>query len=820
MFKGYINPTENKEANRQLPRLLVEGLLLGGTGMGVLALIFEIAADAFSVAAYQTLLAIHGAEGHHEIAIYAFIVLSILLFFGIVPAYKAGAYLRPNAGGSGPLVEAIGPPKMRWLSWIGTSLFFLDAVLTIIISSISAADVVMLIYPELAAYRILLAEIFAFFIMAVLVAMGPKRAVPIFLIGGGAFTLFTIVALTMVGTAALGNPEWAFLTEGIVGRLEANGVVEHVVRAQESAQAMGSVLFFQLFFRSMSSAMLGFSGYEVIPASGKHAARPKWKVINTALTIAAVFLIGTGVIQLYAARQWQIPATEGYSTLLIEYEIVAAQSLGNGVDPNLIEVTEADQLAAQEIYARHQAEQMNLGAHNEENDPLHGGNEASPDEAIGNLAQDIAVARTINQATEGTNGATFLFVAGVLLAIILLLAQGGGYVGGAAVAANAARLGRLPSHFSDDRIGIAVIWLVAAILIPIIREVVIVESYYAFGFVSAFVITSTTVFFVRPEILIERGIQPGSSEAKSLRFAGLRGMIASYFMLVVLVTQKFDALFAIAIAGGLITAYQYYVAHGGFNRTALHPDAPESALSPQHGTHHPHGGVSRAHDEARQRGVANAVTELVEAGEIAKFNIAPHRIHKLICYLYDVDPTLFESHDDHGHIEEPSVELEESYQEAYNQKQVYLQEIEHYSHVGIFMFVHNYHFNWVDPEHGRDEQTVLQSMLDILFANTDHDAIWEEYQTFEHAYIPEPIWQFSRQRYLWAKDQWPNLSDRITTIWTLQDFGLLPLDVDVETVISVAGGRQYKRVRITKESDDVRVEKHTLDDRNDDPADS
>ncbi|MBK7175850.1 MAG: hypothetical protein IPH82_01415 [Chloroflexi bacterium] len=76
--------------------MMVEGLLLGGAGLGVLALIFEIAADAFSVAAYQTLLAIHGAQGHHEIAIAAFILLSVLLFLGIVPAYKAGAYLRPT----------------------------------------------------------------------------------------------------------------------------------------------------------------------------------------------------------------------------------------------------------------------------------------------------------------------------------------------------------------------------------------------------------------------------------------------------------------------------------------------------------------------------------------------------------------------------------------------------------------------------------------------------------------------------------------------------------------------------------------------------
>ncbi|MEO1166280.1 MAG: hypothetical protein AAFV98_21060 [Chloroflexota bacterium] len=289
VLKSYIDPAENEAANKALPRLMGEGLLLGGSGLGVLALIFEIAADAFSVAAYQTLLAIHGAEGHHDIAIYAFIVLSVLLFFGIVPAYKAGAYLRPNAGGSGPLVEAIGPPQMRWLSWIGTSLFFLDAVLTIIISSISAADVTMLIYPELAEYRIVLAEIYAFTIMVVLVSLGPKRAVPLFLIGGGAFTIFTLGALTLVGTTAIANPEWAFLTEGIVAKLQSQGVVEHVERVREGAGAMTMATFFSLFLRSMSSAMLGFSGYEVIPASGKHAARPKWKVINTALTLAAVF---------------------------------------------------------------------------------------------------------------------------------------------------------------------------------------------------------------------------------------------------------------------------------------------------------------------------------------------------------------------------------------------------------------------------------------------------------------------------------------------------------------------------------------------------
>ncbi len=62
VLRSYIDPAENREASRKLPRLMVEGLLLGGTGLGVLALIFEIAADAFSVAAYQTLLAIHGRQ--------------------------------------------------------------------------------------------------------------------------------------------------------------------------------------------------------------------------------------------------------------------------------------------------------------------------------------------------------------------------------------------------------------------------------------------------------------------------------------------------------------------------------------------------------------------------------------------------------------------------------------------------------------------------------------------------------------------------------------------------------------------------------------
>lgn len=781
MLRSYINPEENRDANKKLPRLMVEGLLLGGSGLGVLALIFEIAADAFSVAAYQTLLAIHGADGYHQIAILAFIVLSVLLFLGIVPAYKAGAYLRPNAGGSGPLVEAIGPPRMRWLSWIGTSLFFIDAVLTIIISSISAADVTMLIFPELVEYRIVLAELFAFFIMAVLVALGPKRAVPLFLIGGGAFTIFTIGALTLVGITAAGNPEWAILSEGIVSRLEVTGVAEHVVRAQQDIRAIGTVVFFQLFLRSMSSAMLGFSGYEVIPASGKHAAQPKWKVINTSLTLAAVFLIGTGVVQLYAAQQWNIPATEGYSTLLIEYEIVAAQTLGNGVDTSLAVVTEEDILLAEGLYERlaEEGEEIRL----------------PEGEFVAETAEGLAIGRLIVEGTSGTFGENFLFIAGALLAIILLLAQGGGYVGGAAVAANAARLGRLPTFFENDRIGIAVIWGVSAILIPIIREVVVVESYYAFGFVSAFVITSTTVFFVRNEAMIARGIDPGSAEAKSLRFAGLRGMIASYFMLVVLVTQKTEALVAIAIFGTLITLFQIFIANGGLRRKETAVTIPY--FEPGTRRRNYDKGVERAHDYARQRGVVDAVNHLLSTEAFNKFNVGPQRIQKLVCYLYNIDHHLFEEHGHHQErIEEPSMDLEKTYADSYNQMDEIFANIEHYSHVGIFTFVHNYHLNWVDPEHGRDKKLVQQAMLDILFPMTEHDAIWKEFSAFKPQQLPEPIWQFSRMRYHWAKDQWPNLSDRITTIWTLQDFGLIPKDIDVKTVVTVAEGKRHKLVKI------------------------
>ncbi|MEL7433873.1 MAG: hypothetical protein AAFN11_07990, partial [Chloroflexota bacterium] len=705
------------------------------------------------------------------------------------------------------LVEAIGPPQMRWLSWIGTSLFFLDAVLTIIISSISAADVTMLIYPELAEYRIVLAEIYAFTIMVVLVSLGPKRAVPLFLIGGGAFTIFTLGALTLVGTTAIANPEWAFLTEGIVAKLQSQGVVEHVERVREGAGAMTMATFFSLFLRSMSSAMLGFSGYEVIPASGKHAARPKWKVINTALTLAAVFLIGTGVVQLYAASQWNIPATEGYSTLLIEYEIIASQTFGEGIEEADIVVLPEDREVAQRTFNNLSPERLVtleeslLGI---DHDTL----EAATEAELAEYEQQLLVALTeiaaftrVQGDATGATGTNFLLIAGILLAVILLLAQGGGYVGGAAVAANAAQLGRLPAFFADDRVGIAVIWGVAAILIPIIREVVIVEAYYAFGFVSAFMITSTTVFFVRQDVLLDRGIKPGSDEAKSLKFAGLRGMIASYFMGIVLITQKTDALVVIVIAGAGITLLQWVIANGGLKAVLASSgkDAIES-MQPAGNLRQTYpNGITRAFDEARQRGIADTIHDMFEEGAFVKFNVDNHRIVTIVSYLFNVDRSHFNldyGHEHHERYEEPSIELERTYQNAYAMRDQLLRRIEHYSHYGIFTFIDKYHANWISPQHGRDGATVQQAMLDILFPMTAHDDVWEEYQTFDWEKLPEEVWQFSRERYRWAKDQWPNLSDRITTVWTLQDFGLIPDEVDIETVIAVSSENKLRRVGI------------------------
>jgi hypothetical protein len=96
-------------------------------------------------------------------------------------------------------------------------------------------------------------------------------------------------------------------------------------------------------------------------------------------------------------------------------------------------------------------------------------------------------------------------------------------------------------------------------------------------------------------------------------------------------------------------------------------------------------------------------------------------------------------------------------------------------------------------------------MLDRLFPMTPSEQIYREYQHYRWAMQPEPIWQFARERYQWAKDQWPNLSDRITTIWTLQDFGLLPLYDDDGNIIGTEpfNGRSEAQAEVETEQQGI-----------------
>ncbi|MEO0561968.1 MAG: hypothetical protein AAF125_07635, partial [Chloroflexota bacterium] len=471
--------------------------------------------------------------------------------------------------------------------------------------------------------------------------------------------------------------------------------------------------------------------------------------------------------------------------------IVAAKVFGGlGDVPEEIEITDLDRIAAEEIHA-------DLVVRAQEH---HAGDEDHTVLSESEIAESLALDRVLQQALNSSAGGAILTLSGVLLAIILLLAQGGGYVGGAAVASNAAMLGRLPRFFLNDRWGIGVIWGAAAITIPIVREVVIVESYYAFGFVSAFMITSTTVFFVRDDVLQDRGIELGSDEARSLKFAGLRGMIASYFMGAVLVTQKTDALFVIASLGAIITVIQFVIAWGGFQRNNAKKDYDlANAPQPSDGLAYP-SGISRALDEARQRGVAHAFDHLVQDGKLLKFNVPAESTRRLVASMYKVRPEYLAGNDDgehqHDRFPEPSEELEVAYAAAYHAQDELLRTIEDKSHYGIFTFIDKYFHNWVNYEHGRDPATVQRAMLDILFPKTESDEIWAEYQTYQWEKMPEDVWQFCRARYNWAKDQWPNLSDRITTVWTLQELGLIPDEIDIEMVISVSERNDLRKIEI------------------------
>ena len=173
----------------------------------------------------------------------------------------------------------------------------------------------------------------------------------------------------------------------------------------------------------------------------------------------------------------------------------------------------------------------------------------------------------------------------------------------------------------------------------------------------------------------------------------------------------------------------------------------------------------------------------------------------MVTYLYKIRPDYFHGDDDGGHdhdehYQEPSLDLQATWEDAYNAQDKLLKDIESKSHYGIFTFIDKYYHNWVNEEKGRDAATVQRAMLDILFPRTDSEEIWQEYQTYTWLKLPEDVWQFCRLRYNWAKDQWPNLSDRITTIWTLQEFGLLPDDIDVEMVVAISERNDLRRIEI------------------------
>ena len=287
-------------------------------------------------------------------------------------------------------------------------------------------------------------------------------------------------------------------------------------------------------------------------------------------------------------------------------------------------------------------------------------------------------------------------------------------------------------------------------------------------------ITSTTVYFVRDDALRTRGIAPGSPEAKSLRFAGLRGMVASYIMAIVLVTQKTEALIPIAFAAGLITVFQVFIFHGGF-RSILPISDEDLERSKRPGRVRLYrSGLDRALDEARQHGLAEVVEHLIDVGALVKFNVEPERVRRLIAYTHDILPiTWLETEEAHHHgerFEEPSDFLEMTYWDAYKRHDEVLRTIEHYSHYGIFTFIDNYSHNWVGL--GREEHDVQREMIRALFPRTPLDEVWDEFQSYIWQKQPEDIWQFARLRYIWAKEQWPNISGRITTLWTLEDLGL------------------------------------------------
>ena len=137
--------------------------------------------------------------------------------------------------------------------------------------------------------------------------------------------------------------------------------------------------------------------------------------------------------------------------------------------------------------------------------------------------------------------------------------------------------------------------------------------------------------------------------------------------------------------------------------------------------------------------------------------------------------------------------LQEAFQRATEMREELLETIEQFSHFGVFTYVNNYSFNWVSEE--RDVETVQRAMIQMLFRRSDFEQIWAEFSSYQIQRQPEEIWQFARQRYQWAKEQWPNIGSRLITIWALNDLGIVEKDESLiqQVLEEHAPGRAYRR---------------------------
>ena len=84
------------------------------------------------------------------------------------------------------------------------------------------------------------------------------------------------------------------------------------------------------------------------------------------------------------------------------------------------------------------------------------------------------------------------------------------------------------------------------------------------------------------------------------------------------------------------------------------------------------GGIQRARDKARARGIIDRVNALIEEGALVKFNVDHERIRRLIPYVDNLDADAFAisseeaQYADDDHAREPSQDLEATHDKYFN----------------------------------------------------------------------------------------------------------------------------------------------------------